>query len=221
MLRRVKQPNEGTFLNTKACYLLIWANKQLGNVMSKDVIKYICKKYLVCVCYAEHCFHAKFGKRIWDSERWSTFLSVLSTRVNELSFKERSDADEFVFALSCSLILVNYPVRIVWFEQKEPFGRIDDITREMELDIRDGRYQAIEQKSMSVSVGKAKVPYVFYARKTGSKPLLRWQSIKNYQDRLHSREEYVIFYGCEQFSKKYLRVMQSNPGHGILFVSIK
>jgi hypothetical protein len=179
MLRRVKQPNEGDFLNVKACYLLIWTNKQLGHVISKDVIRLICKRYLVCVCYAEYCFHAKFGKEFWDNTTWKVFSSMLTTRVNEFQCANRSDTDQFVFALSCSLIACNYPVRIVWFENGHPFTMVDNIATQMGLDVKGERYHAIEQKSMSMK-STATITKIYFARKLESKPLLRWQTIENY-----------------------------------------
>lgn len=223
MLRRVNKENEGTtFLNTKTCYLLIWANKQLGNPISKDVLKFICKRFLIYFYYVKYCFYVKFSTCYWNSTYRVLFSSILAKRVNTLESNNKAEADMFVFALSCSLIACNYPVRIVWFENGQPYIMTLDIASKMGLDYITASLQIIErEKSMKVWT-EHEYSKQYKAQERWSKPLLCWHAIENYKQRIRSKEDYVIFYGCEMIDNiKYLRTMQTNPCHGMLFVSIK
>lgn len=223
MLRRLKNPKEAKkpFLNSKECYLLLWVNKQFGQVISKDVVKWICKKFLLCSCYTEYYFHCKY-QCWWDRTERNVFSSILSKRVNELECTNSIDADRFIVALSCSLIASNYSVRIVCFENERMFSNTKEITSEMGLDISSTKEQMILQKSMSLK-NSSKWKKVYYARKNEeSRPLLWWHTIKNYNDRINSRMDYLIFYGCEILeNKKQFCALQTNPCHGMLCVSIK
>lgn len=174
-------------LDKKTCILFLWVNKQLGDPILKDIIKYICRTYFYFTSYTEEYF----CNLTHDTK---LFYSILNKRVNIL----HEENDAFLFNLSCALIAAGTTVKIICVEGCKKFDKIFDICDKMELYV--GNSHACNKWNKQMLIWDI-IPRYWYPSEGGI--------LSDYQS-------YVIYYNCG-FSKKNMRRIQTIKCKGILF----